>query len=169
MLTSPDDRLTFLNAGDAPELKGQQFLPMVLLRYNNLCRRAIQLMVAARYESALNCINHAIGLRADRTAAWHLRTTALIYLERYPEALQSADRAILLGFNDPEIWVMRAVALNRLGHYQACYASYERALGREYQPWTQAIKQQLTRQKRRFIAAVRFWKAENRHPSKSPA
>jgi tetratricopeptide (TPR) repeat protein len=161
----PEDRLAELNLKAAPQLTGQQLLPLGLLRYETWCRRANQLMVATRYESALNCINHAIGLSANRATAWHLRTTVLIYLERYPEALQSADRAIALGvalgFNDPEIWVMRAVALNRLGRYQACYASYEQALGRKYQPWTQAIRQQLNRQKRRIIAAVRYWKAKS--------
>jgi tetratricopeptide (TPR) repeat protein len=141
-----------------PPLADRQFSPLAILRYQHWIGRSTALMQASRYESALNCVNQAIGLRPDRASAWRLRTVALIYLERYAEALESADRALFLGLDDPEIWVLRAVALNRLGRYRACYASYERAMGREYRPWTQVIAQRLTRQRRQIVAAVRGWK-----------
>jgi tetratricopeptide (TPR) repeat protein len=102
-------------------------------------------------------VNHAIGLRADRAAAWQIRTLALIYLERYQEALQSADRTLAIGLDSPEIWVLRAVALNRLGQYQACYASYEKALGREYRSWSPNLRQMLHRKIHQMIEKVKYW------------
>lgn len=93
----------------------------------NLVREGYLLYEAARYESALQCFDQAVGAGHELELALHGRGLVYAKLYRYAAALRDFNRALRFDGDDAQLWYNHGMALSHLRRHREAIQSFDRS------------------------------------------